>query len=107
MNVSLTAADFRTVGLTKADPVQSSLATVRPNIGPGPPCSCLLAVLLVTFWKVYFCNLDGNARNEHTARCDCQVVEGCEFGAPDIRLSSIGRSNSLNRPRQRPRQVVA
>ena len=59
MNVSLTAADLRTVGLTKADPVQSSLATVRPNIGPGPPCSCLLAVLLVTFWKVYFATFMG------------------------------------------------
>ena len=68
MNVSLTAADLRTVGLTKADPVQSPLATAWPNIGPGPPCSCLLAVLLVTFWKVYFCNLDENARNEHTLR---------------------------------------
>ena len=34
MNVSLTAADLRTVGLTKADPVQSPLATVWPNIGP-------------------------------------------------------------------------
>ena len=54
MNVSLTAADLRTVGLTNADPVQSPLATAWPNIGPGPPCSCLLAVLLVTFWKVYF-----------------------------------------------------
>lgn len=59
MNVSLTAADLRTVGLTKADPVQSPLATVWPNIGPGPPCSCLLAVLLVTFWKVYFATLMG------------------------------------------------